>query len=193
MERKFSLTIIKGGIMPLTVILMRIDYKDHVTQEVTQVRFTNAPFDVEYMDLTWQAAGDLLSIGRHETNYEIVTEGVEIKLSGINSSYRSVIDRHGFRFAPVDIFLATLEEDSNQVTAASYYHRGFALSPLTELDEASGTITVVFETQSAFKSLERNSHLMTTSIAHHQSLHPADRFFEYVADAGLGEETWKDG
>lgn len=179
--------------MALTVILMRIDYKDHVTQEVTQVRFTNAPFDVEYMNETWQAAGDLLNIGKHETNYEIVTEGVEIQLSGINNSYRSVIDRHGFRFAPVDIFLATLEEDSNLVTAASYYHRGFALSPVTELDESSGTITVIFETQSAFKSLERTSHLMTTSIAHHQALHPNDKFFQYVADAGIGEETWRDG
>ena len=179
--------------MAITVILMRIDYKDHVTQEVTQVRFTNAPFDVEYMGEVWQAAGDLLSIGKQETNYEIVTEGVEIQLSGINNSFRPVIDRHGFRFAPVDIFLATLEDNSNQVTAASYYHRGFALSPVTELDETSGTITVIFETQSAFKSLERNSHLMTTSIAHHASLHPNDKFFQYVADAGLGEETWRDG
>jgi hypothetical protein len=179
--------------MATTVILMRIDYKDHVTQEVTQVRFTNAPFDVVYMEETWQAAGDLLSIGKQESNYEIVTEGIEIKLSGINTSLRPVIDRHGFRQAPVDIFLATLPENTNIVSAASYYHRGFALSPVTELDEESGTITVIFETQSAFKSLERNSHLMTTSIAHHQSLHPNDQFFQYVADAGLGEETWRDG
>lgn len=175
-----------------TVILMQIEYKDHSTGEVTPLRFTNAPFDVEYASQTWVAAGDLLSIGKQESNYEIVTEGLEIQLSGINESLRPIIDKHGFRNAPVDILLGTLPDDSDTVTAASYYHRGFSLSPITELDESSGTITVAFETQSAFKNLERNSHLMTTSLAHHQSLHPNDNFYQYVADSSLGEETWRD-
>lgn len=178
--------------MALTVILILIKYKDHSTGEVSHVRFTNAPFDVQYMDASWKAAGDLLSIGKHESNYELITEGLEIQLSGINRALQPIIDTKGFRSAPVDVLLATLPEDSDEVTSAVYYHRGFALTPVTEFNESTGTITVAFETESAFKSLDRSSHLMTTSLAHHQSLHPTDMFFQYVTDIGLSEETWKD-
>ena len=178
--------------MATQVVLMLLNYKDHDTGEVTQVRFTNAPFDVKYLGGVWIAAGDLLKIGNHESNYEIVTEGLEINLSGINRSLQPIIDKHGFRNAPIDILIGTLEDGSDEVTAATYYHRGFALTPVTEFDERSGTITVAFETQSVFKSLDKNSHLMTTSMAHHQTLHPKDKFFQYTADNGLGEEVWRD-
>lgn len=178
--------------MSTTIILMLLKYKDQATQEVTEVRFSNAPFDVVYQGSTWHAAGSLLSISKHESNYELVTEGLEITLSGLDNSLRSIIDRQGFRYAPVDILLGTLPDGSDEVSAATYYHRGFALTPVTEFDESSGTITVSFETQSAFKDLDKHSTLMTTSLAHHSSLHPNDKFFQYVADTSQGEETWKD-
>lgn len=178
--------------MVTKVVLMLIKYKDFATQEITEVRLTSAPHNVTYSDAEWIAAGDLLSIGEHESNYELITSGVEVRLSGINRALQPVIDKHGFRNAPVDILIGDLPEGSDEVTAASYYHRGFASTPVTEFDENSGTITVLFETQSAFKNLELTSHLMTTSMAHHQALHAGDRFFEYTADIGLGEEVWKD-
>ncbi|HCG9221666.1 TPA: hypothetical protein NJ626_000239 [Vibrio parahaemolyticus] len=174
------------------IILIELRYKDHSNGQVTPVRLTNAPFDVEHAGVTWSAAGDLLSIGKTESTYELITEGLEVKLSGINQVYQAIIERHGFRNAPIDIFLATLPEGSNKVSSAKYYHRGFALTPVTEYDESSGTITVLFETQSAFKSLDRNNHLMTTSLAHHQALHPSDMFFQYAADTSFGEEKWMD-
>ncbi|MCG6221335.1 hypothetical protein K6U67_11890, partial [Vibrio diabolicus] len=91
-----------------------------------------------------------------------------------------------------DVLLATLPENTNVVSSAKYYHRGFAMTPVTEFDESTGSITVAFETQSAFKNLELNNQLMTTSLAHHQSLHPNDKFFQYTADTSLGEENWRD-
>lgn len=179
--------------MATKIVLMLIKYKDFDTQEVTEVRFTNAPHNVTYSGAEWIAAGDLLQIGDHESNYELVTSGLEIQLSGLNRAIQPIIDKHGFRNAPVDILLADLPANSEQVSAASYYHRGFASTPVTEFDESSGTITILFETDSVFKSVDKNSHLMTTSVAHHQALHAGDRFFEYTADIGLGEEVWKDG
>ena len=175
-----------------TVILLELKYKDHSTNTVTPFRLTSAPFDVTYSGYTWTAAGDLLKLGQQETNYELITDGIEIVLSGVNAAYQSIIEQHGFRNAPVDIWTASLESTGNAVTAAKYYHRGFAGSPVTEFDEGSGTISVIFETQSAFRSLDRNSQLMTTSLAHHQSLHTGDLFFQYGADTGLEEETWID-
>jgi len=174
------------------VILMELRYKNHETGEITPFRLTSAPFDVNYNGYLWTAAGDLLNIGDHESNYELITDNVEIRLSGVNTAYQPIIDQNGFRNAPVDIWLANLPDNSNNITAAIFYHRGFAGTPVTEFDETSGTISIIFETQSIFKSLDRNSNLMTTSLAHHQSLHTGDTFFKYTADTGIGEETWRD-
>ncbi|MCV5216305.1 hypothetical protein OFC53_34280, partial [Escherichia coli] len=85
--------------------------------------------------------------------------GLEITLSGINQAYQAIIERHGFRNAPIDVLLATLPENTNVVSSAKYYHRGFAMTPVTEFDESTGSITVAFETQSAFKNLELNNQL----------------------------------
>ncbi len=177
--------------MTTTVVLTRLKYKDHDIGDVTEVRFTNAPFDVIYDNKTWIAAGDLLRIGNQESSYELVTEGVLITLSGLNASLQPIIDRHGFRKAPVDILLGTLPDNTNVISAASYWHRGFALTPVTEFDESGETITVAFETESVFKDLSRTANLMSSSLAHHQALHPNDMFFQYTADVGLGEEAWK--
>ncbi|HHF2952154.1 TPA: hypothetical protein ACPJ0E_001755 [Vibrio diabolicus] len=174
------------------ILLVELRYKDHSNGEITPVRLTSAPFDVEHAGVTWSAAGDLLSIGKTESTYELITDGLEITLSGINQAYQAIIECHGFRNAPVDVLLATLPENTNVVSSAKYYHRGFAMTPVTEFDESTGSITVAFETQSAFKNLELNNQLMTTSLAHHQSLHPNDKFFQYTADTSLGEENWRD-
>lgn len=175
-----------------TIILLELRYKDHTDGSEIPVRLTNAPFDVEHAGVSWAAAGDLLAIGDHESNYELITEGLEITLSGVNQVYQPIIDNHGFRNAPVDVLLATLPDNTNVVSSAKYYHRGFALTPVTEYDDSSSSITIAFETQSAFRDLELNSHLMTTSLAHHQALHPGDMFFQYTADASFGEEVWKE-
>ncbi|KAB0285473.1 hypothetical protein F2P58_23470 [Vibrio fortis] len=174
------------------IILVHMTYKDHSTGELTPVRLTNAPFDVKHAGAIWSAAGDLLSIGDTESTYELITEGLEITLSGINQAYQTIIEKQGFRYAPVDVLLATLQPESNIVNSAKYYHRGFALTPVTEFDEDSGTISVAFETQSAFKNLDKNNRLMTTSLAHHQTFHPTDMFFQYTADTSFGEENWRD-
>lgn len=176
------------------IILFQIQFKNFSTGVVTPVRLTTAAHDVEYPSgTTWVAAGDLLSVGELESTYELITEGIEVNMSGINSAYQSIIDQNGFRNAPVDVWLASLSESSNIVNSAIYYHRGFSGNPVTDIDETSGTISVSFETESAFKSLDRNSQLMSNSIAHHQSLHTGDMFYQYVADSGLGEEVWRDG
>lgn len=174
------------------ILLVSLQYKNHVDGGLSKIRLTNAPFDVKHDNAVWSAAGDLLSIGDHESTYELVTEGIEIHLSGVDKVYQTIIDQHGFRKAPVDVFMATLAEGTNEVSSAKYYHRGFALTPVTEFDESSGTISVIFETESAFRDLDKKSHLMTSSLAHHNSLHPNDKFFQYTADTSIGEEVWRD-
>jgi hypothetical protein len=54
------------------------------------------------------------------------------------------------------------------------------------------------QTQSAFKTLDRAALLMSTSLAHHQALtadplsvRTDDLFYQYSANVGFGEETWK--
>ena len=181
--------------MSIEIILLQIDWKDNSSSggPVTSIRYTSAPFHVWHGGFQWYAAGNLLTIGSHESNYELVTDGLALSISGIDPSLQPIIDQYGFRNAPVDVLLATLPDNSDTVISAKFYHRGFAGSPVTEIDEDAGTITIGFETTSVFKNLDKNSQLMTTSIAHHQAHHPDDMFFQYTADSGIGEETWRDG
>jgi len=179
------------------VVLVEMRLQDHANDAETPVRFTNAPFNVNYNGYDFIAAGELLGIGESEKSYELINDSVRLTLSGVNPQWRSIIDREGFRGAPIDIWLGQLDEGTNEVSTAQFYHRGFAGTPVTEFDEESGTITVQQETTSVFKNLNRNNRMMTTSLAHHQALHPEvlstgniDKFFEYTADATTGQETW---
>lgn len=172
-------------------IMLSITVKTSDTEN-TVIRLCSAPFNVEYSGYTWYAAGDLLDIGEIEQSYELITEGIRIQQSGINPEYREFVEKQTFRNAPIDVLLGDIEENSNRISSAIYYHRGFGTTPVTEIDSESGTITIAIETESAFRSLDRKSIMMTTSLAHHQSHHQDDMFFQYVANTDLKEEVWKD-
>jgi hypothetical protein len=178
------------------IMLVEMRLKDGVTD--TPVRFTNAPFDVTSDGVTFNAAGDLLGIGDFENTYELITDGLELTLSGVNPYYQTIVNNKGFDNAPIDIWNAQLSPESNVVISKVFYHRGFAGTPVTKHNESDDTITIALQTRSAFKSLSRSALLMTTSIAHHQALtadpaqvRPDDLFYQYSADVALGEETWK--
>ena len=187
-----------------SIILLEIrltDNTDPNAPSINPVRFTNAPFDVidnNDQNITYLAAGDLLGIGDFENTYELITDGLEISLSGVNPAYQSIINLNGFNDAPIDIWLAQISPDTNQIINKVFYHRGFAGTPVTEHNETDGTIIISMQTRSAFKSLGRASLLMTTSVAHHQALtadntgtYSSDLFYQYSADVGLGDEIWK--
>ena len=161
------------------------------------VRFTNAPFDVTMAGNIFTAAGDLLGIGDFNRSYELLVDGLELSLSGVNVAYQAAVNSGGFKKAPIDIWLAQVSEGSNEVQSAVYYHRGYMGTPVTEHDETNGTITISARTESAFKSLDKIAAIMSNSLAHHQSLtndptgvRADDRFFQYTASSGFGEEQW---
>ncbi len=183
----------------INVVLVEITIKDYTVEPPlpTSVRLTNAPFDVEMNGETFVAAGDLLGIGEFNRTYELIVDGLDISLSGVNAAYQNLVNSGGFKRAPIDIWLAQVPEGTNEVQSAVYYHRGFMGTPMTEHDESTGSITVSSRTESAFKSLDRVATLMTNSLAHHQALtndptevRPKDLFFQYTASTGFGEEQW---
>ncbi len=183
----------------IDVVMVEITIKNFDVEPPvpTSVRLTNAPFDVEMGGEMFIAAGDLLGVGDFNRSYELIVDGLDITLSGVNAAYQNLVNSGGFKRAPIDIWLAQVPEGSNVVQSAVYYHRGFMGTPMTEHDETNGSITVSSRTESAFKSLDRVATLMTNSLAHHQSLtndpngvRPKDLFFQYTASTGFGEEQW---
>lgn len=196
----FFILLIEGNAMTIQNIMiveMRLRKENGDSQPL---RFTNAPFNVtdEGGSVEFIAAGDLLGIGNFENTYELITDGLELKLSGVNPNYQAIINAKGFDNAPIDIWNAQLAPESNAIATKIFYHRGFAGTPVTQHNESDDTITIALQTRSAFKSLQRSAMLMTSSIAHHQALtadpsaiRPNDLFYQYSADIALGEETWK--
>ena len=166
------------------------------------ITFSNAPFDIEHDGKSYLATHDMLKIGDMEHNFELLNDGIDITLSGVNPQRRSVIEQQAFRGAAVDILTCDVTDNTSTATNVRYYHRGYAGTPVTEFDETSGTITVHQKTQSAFKNLDKSNILMKTSLASHQALHPdfldvaettKDMFFQYTSDTlSFGVEQWSD-
>lgn len=161
------------------------------------VLLTNAPFDVEWAGNAFQATYDLLEIGDVESTYEVSTSGIEITLSGIDSTWADIIEGGGLLNAPVDVLRAEIPDDRNDniATSAIYVHRGFSDTPVTKYDDKSGTITLSLETQAVFKDLDRIPNLMGCSMAEHQARHIVngvpDEVFRYCAQSGFEEEQWR--
>ncbi len=172
----------------IRVVLLELDLTR--APSGTVVRLTNSPYDIIWNGYTFQATGDLLEIDGLDSTADLTTIGTTITLQGIDPSFQSVIDANGFLKAPIDLLLATIPDNTNIATEASYWHRGFCDTPATIVNYDDGSITIGIETQSIFQDLDREPNLMRTSQANHQANHKGDRFFEYVADTPI-EEIWR--
>lgn len=136
------------------------------------------------------AVGDLLQIDDlNGSSEELNSSGTTVTLSGVDPAYRIQIDQNGFKKAPIDISIATVEDGKNIVASGSaqYWHRGTCDSPATEIDHESGTMTIAVNTQSVFGNLDRVAELCRTSMSTHLARHQGDRFFSFVASTSETE------
>jgi len=178
----------------IQIVLVDLDLTKTNTGEDGQfVRICTAAHDVTYNGYNYTAVGDLLEVEGLEEEADLVTKGTTLKLNGIDPAYRQEIDRNAFRLAPIDILIAELPDGTNEVSVAQYWHRGFCDSPNTVIDYSADVQQLVIEvsTQSIFGNLDKIPDLVRTSQSSHEATHSGDKFFTYVADASLAEETWK--
>ena len=110
------------AIETIILIEMRLTDNSVIPPVINPIRFTNAPFDVSDNSgsVIYQATGDLLGVGDFENTYELITDGLELTLSGVNPVYQSLIETKGFESAPIDIWLAQLNPESNTVATKVY-------------------------------------------------------------------------
>lgn len=169
--------------------LVQITLRDDASEGVVPLYFTTAPFDVSHDGHLYIASGEMLEIGDTETSYELSTEGMTITLSGIDIGFREQIDNLGFLKAPIDVINAQIPYDTNVPSAVSYHFRGFVDSPTTVMDETS--ISIQVECLPIMQDTTRSPEFTNTSHAQHRAKNPGDKFFIYVSDTSLVEETWK--
>lgn len=177
----------------MEVILISIDLTKTIEGGVVQ-RLCSAPFDVIHNGYEYVAVGDLLGIEDVKETAELVSSGIGITLSGIDPAYRYEIDNAGFKKAPIEILRCELpdEAEDNIIPSnnAIVYHRGTCDTPVTKIDYSTGTMTIELQTESIFGSLVKTPDLCRTSQSSHESRHPGDQFFKYVADTSQ-KEIWR--
>lgn len=172
------------------IVLLSLDLTNATAGNVH--RLTSNSFDVVYNGNNYSAVGDLLNFDDIENMAELTSIGTSISLNGIDPAYRIEIDNGGFLNAPIDISIAQLPDNTNVVpdNTAAYFHRGTCDTPNTEIDYASGTMSINIGTRSVFGSLDKIPDLCRTSQSSHKARHAGDDFFKYVASVAQ-EEVWK--
>ncbi|HCG5955137.1 TPA: hypothetical protein NJ081_003599 [Vibrio parahaemolyticus] len=177
----------------MDVVLVSIDLTETIEGGVVQ-RLCSAPFDVVHNGYQYTAVGDLLAIEEVKESAELASIGVGITLSGIDPAYRHEIDNAAFKKAPVEILRCELPDDAEDNIIPSQnavvFHRGTCDTPVTKVDYTKGTMTIELQTESVFGSLVKTPDLCRTSQASHESRHPGDEFFKYVASSAQ-EEIWR--
>lgn len=161
-------------------------------------RVCSAAHDIIYEGNEYTAVGDLMEIEDIETTAELANIGTTITLSGIDPAYRREIDQNGFKRAPIKIFAADLDENTNIVTNATLIHAGTCDTPITDVDYDTGIMTIGISTISIWGELDKTPNLNRSSYATHAALHCynevgefiPDEIYKYVASVST-EEQWK--
>ncbi|MBE5156671.1 hypothetical protein HJ044_04875 [Vibrio parahaemolyticus] len=177
----------------MEVVLVSIDLTLTIEGGVVQ-RLCSAPYDVIHNGYEYVAVGDLLAIEEIKESAELSSVGIGITLSGIDPAYRYEIDNAAFKKAPIEVLLCELSDDAEDniipSSNAIVYHRGTCDTPVTKIDYSVGTMTIELQTESIFGSLVKTPDLCRTSQSSHESRHPGDQFFKYVASSAQ-EEIWR--
>lgn len=160
-------------------------------------RVCSAAHDVQLNGNEYTAAGQLLQVEDLQEVVDVANIGANIILSGVDPAYRIEIDRNGFKKAPVKIYAADLDDNTNIATNAVLLHAGTADTPVTEVDYSSNTMTIAISTNSIWGELDKSPNLTRSSFATHSAIHcydkdgnyAPDEAFKYVASTST-EEQW---
>ncbi|MCU8498502.1 hypothetical protein M2G70_07465 [Vibrio vulnificus] len=173
-----------------------LDLDLRITNPVTGVvtgsvmRITDAPYDIEYLNNTYQALGALLDIDKITAENTLSSKELSITLSGVSIDFQEAINNNLFKRKPLVIYKAFIPEGSDVVQEAKVYYRGLTSTPESMVDYNKGYLALKVSCKSIF-DLDKTPSLMRSNNATHQAHNNGDKFFQYATQDLSDDVMWR--
>jgi hypothetical protein len=142
---------------------------------------TDATHDITWDGHLYLAAGGLLAISDISEEAKIVVSRVNVSLSGVDTSYLSMIMNEDYIDRPLKIYLGFLDDIGDWVADPVLLLEGRMDAPKIKEDVRSGTSIVSIAATNAWVDFERNTG-RHTNHEEQISLYPTDRGFEFASE-----------
>lgn len=155
------------------------------------VRLTTAAQDLDWNGQTWQAVGGALDISGVEETGDAKSQGVDLRLSGVDQSVLAVLLGSNYRGREAKVYQAYLDQTSGVVTGAYLLHQGLQLAPYTVDEERTrngGTVRISTRLANYFGV--RRVRGIQANLISHQHVHPGDTFFQHTAALANTKVYW---
>lgn len=179
---------------------LHADTKTAISNQVIRpVLFVKAEFDSGDIRLwsgygpytfnseSYQGAGELLAISEISETSSISAEGVQVSLSGVDSSILSLAMTEDYVGRPLTIYLGFFDEDESLVNTAFTLFQGY-IDAMPISDDGS-TCTISCSVESRLRDLFR-SKLKLFSDGDQRAIDSEDAAMEYIATLQDKEITW---
>lgn len=178
-------------------ILARLQSDDHIfiSQAVDldfdsgNVRVWGGLGDVTVAGETFTGAGDLMSISDIEETGELGSSGVNVGMSGMDSSVLNLALTEDYQHRPMAIFLIFLAAGSNEVVGALKSFQGRMIS-MSISDNPDSGVSVVIACENRLQDLQRPCNLRYTNSSQDFVSSNTDTAFRYVAQVEDLELVW---
>jgi hypothetical protein len=157
----------------------------HLALDSGDVRVWNGAAEYELDGETFQGVGHLGGISPVEESTRVTARGIELSLSGIDSSMVSIALAERYRGRRVTIWLAFFDEDFALIADPVQHFSGF-LDTMSLQEDGGSTSTITITAESRLIDLERPRESRLTN-EEQQRLYPGDLGLEYVA--GLADKA----
>lgn len=136
---------------------------------------------------TYIGAGSLLAFSDIEETQELKSSGLQLSLSGMDSTILTYALTENYQNRPITTFLCLTEKGSNALTGSMLTFKG-RMTSMTITDDPSGS-TIKLDAENKLIDLQRPSNLRYTN-ASQQYIDSDDTSFRYVQQMEDLQVSW---
>ena len=155
--------------------------------DTDDIRVWSGSDDITVNSETYTGAGALLSIGNVEENLELKSNGLNIALSGMDTTVINYALTENYQNRPITIYLGYVMGGSNEVVGTLTLFKG-RMTSLIINDTPQGS-TVTIDAENRLVDLDRPSNLRYTKESQNY-LHSGDTGFNRVASLQDKQIVW---
>tara|TARA_R110002167_G_scaffold266752_1_gene473534 strand:+ start:1088 stop:1729 length:642 start_codon:yes stop_codon:yes gene_type:complete len=155
--------------------------------DTDDIRVWSGSDDITVNSETYTGAGALLSIGNVEENLELKSNGLNIALSGMDTTVINYALTENYQNRPITIYLGYVMGGSNEVVGTLTLFKG-RMTSIVINDTPQGS-TVTIDAENRLVDLDRPSNLRYTKESQNY-LHSGDTGFNRVASLQDKQIVW---
>jgi len=167
--------------------VVRIAYFAQFDFTSGSVRFWTGNGTISWGGNNWVGAGNLAGIDTLDESTEIEMQGFAFTLLGIDPSLLALIAAEGYRFQPVQLWMAVMNDDFTAVSDSIRIFGG-RMSHMTITDSGDSGSLVVHAENELVRLNEKNEIRYTDD--HQRTIFPDDTALRFISATLDGEIWW---